>query len=167
MVTVSSGAHRMGKIRFSDLQSEESYKPWRAYGQSKLANLLFCFELQRRADNAGSALISTAAHPGYAATNLQTGTSSKLQDLVMGVLNKVVAQSAEAGRAADAVRRRRADAGRRLRRSQRAGGGAGTPAAGRRLGARPPTSRRPRPSGRSARSSPASATTSVASPPSR
>ncbi|MBA2347441.1 MAG: SDR family NAD(P)-dependent oxidoreductase [Solirubrobacterales bacterium] len=97
VVTVSSGAHRMGKIRFDDLQSEQGYKPWRAYGQSKLANLLFCFELQRRADNAGSPLISTAAHPGYAATNLQTGTSSRLQDLVMGVLNKVVAQSAEAG----------------------------------------------------------------------
>ena len=97
VVTVSSGAHRMGKMRFDDLQSEQSYKPWRAYGQSKLANLLFCFELQRRADNAGSNLISVAAHPGYAATNLQTGTSSRLQDLVMGVLNKVVAQSAEAG----------------------------------------------------------------------
>ncbi len=97
VVTVSSGAHRMGKIRFDDLQSEQGYKPWRAYGQSKLANLLFCFELQRRADNAGSTLISVAAHPGYAATNLQTGTSSRLQDLVMGVLNKVVAQSAEAG----------------------------------------------------------------------
>ncbi len=97
VVTVSSGAHRMGKIRFDDLQSEQSYKPWHAYGQSKLANLLFCFELQRRADNAGSNLVSVAAHPGYAATNLQTGTSSRLQDLVMGILNKVVAQSAEAG----------------------------------------------------------------------
>jgi len=97
VVTVSSGAHRMGKIRFDDLQWEESYKPWPAYGQSKLANLLFAFELQRRADNAGSKLTSTAAHPGYAATNLQTGTSSKAQDLVMVVLNRVVAQSAEAG----------------------------------------------------------------------
>jgi NAD(P)-dependent dehydrogenase (short-subunit alcohol dehydrogenase family) len=97
VVTLSSGAHRMGKIRFGDLQSEERYRPWQAYGQSKLANLLFCFELQRRADNAGSNLLSVAAHPGYAATNLQTGTASKVQDLAMGVLNKVVAQSAEAG----------------------------------------------------------------------
>ncbi len=97
VVTVSSGAHRMGKIRFGDLQSERGYKPWQAYGQSKLANLLFCFELQRRADNAGSNLLSVAAHPGYAATNLQTGTSNKVQDAVMAVLNRTVAQSAEAG----------------------------------------------------------------------
>jgi NAD(P)-dependent dehydrogenase (short-subunit alcohol dehydrogenase family) len=97
VVTLASAAHRMGRIRFDDLQSERSYKPWSAYGQSKLANLLFCFELQRRADHAGSVLRSVAAHPGYAATNLQRGTSSRLQELVMGVLNKVVAQSAEAG----------------------------------------------------------------------
>ena len=97
VVTVSSAAHRMGRMRWDDLQSERGYSPWRAYGQSKLANLLFAFELQRRADNAGSNLVSTAAHPGYAATNLQTGTSSRAQDLVMGVLNRVVAQSAAAG----------------------------------------------------------------------
>ena len=97
VVTLSSGAHRMGRIAFDDLQSERSYKPWRAYGQSKLANLLFCFELQRRSDNAGAALTSVAAHPGYAATNLQTGTSSRAQDLVLAVLNRVVAQSAEDG----------------------------------------------------------------------
>jgi len=97
VVTVSSAAHRMGKIRFDDLQSERGYKPWQAYGQSKLANLLFCFELQRRADDSGANLTSVAAHPGYAATNLQTGTANKLQNLLMGVANKVVAQSAEAG----------------------------------------------------------------------
>ncbi len=97
VVTVSSGAHRMGKMRWDDLQWEQGYSAWRAYGQAKLANLLFCFELQRRADNAGSDLLSMAAHPGYAATNLQTGTSHKAQDLVMAVLNRVVAQSAEAG----------------------------------------------------------------------
>ena len=97
VVTVSSGAHRMGKIRFADLQWEESYKPWPAYGQSKLANLLFAFELQRRAQAAGTALTSVAAHPGYAATNLQTGTSSRVQNAVMAVLNRVVAQSAQDG----------------------------------------------------------------------
>jgi NAD(P)-dependent dehydrogenase (short-subunit alcohol dehydrogenase family) len=97
VVTVSSGAHRMGKIHFDDLQWEKRYKPWPAYGQAKLANLLFAFELQRRADNAGAALTSVAAHPGYAATNLQTGSSNKAQDLVMAVLNRTVAQSAEAG----------------------------------------------------------------------
>jgi len=97
VVTVSSFAHRMGSIRFGDLQSEQKYQPWQAYGQSKLANLLFCFELQRRSDAAGSELTSVAAHPGYAATNLQTGSSNKVQDRVMAVLNRVVAQSAEAG----------------------------------------------------------------------
>jgi len=97
VVTVSSFAHRMGKIRFADLQSEQKYQPWQAYGQSKLANLLFCFELQRRSDTAGADVTSVAAHPGYAATNLQTGTSSKVQDLAMALLNRVVAQSAEAG----------------------------------------------------------------------
>jgi NAD(P)-dependent dehydrogenase (short-subunit alcohol dehydrogenase family) len=97
VVTVSSVAHRMGKIRLDDLQSERGYKAWQAYGQSKLANLLFCFELQRRADTAGANLTSVAAHPGYAATNLQTGTSNRLQGLLMSVANKVVAQSAQAG----------------------------------------------------------------------
>ncbi len=97
VVTVSSVAHRMGRIRFDDLQSERKYRPWPAYGQSKLANLLFCFELQRRSDRAGASLTSVAAHPGYAATNLQTGTSSRLQDLLMGAANKVIAQSAHAG----------------------------------------------------------------------
>lgn len=97
VVTVSSGAHRAGKIRFGDLQSEQRYQPWQAYGQSKLANLLFAFELQRRADAAGAEITSTAAHPGYAATNLQTGTSNKVQDAVLTVLNRTIAQSAEAG----------------------------------------------------------------------
>ena len=97
VVTLSSVAHRMGKIRFDDLQSERKYQAWRAYGQSKLANLLFAFELQRRADATGANLTSVAAHPGYSATNLQKGTSSKLQDLAMIPANKLLAQSAEAG----------------------------------------------------------------------
>ncbi|HBZ69309.1 MAG TPA: short-chain dehydrogenase [Deltaproteobacteria bacterium] len=72
VVNVSSTMHRMGRIRFDDLQSERSYGRWRAYGQSKLANLLFTYELARRAEKAGLGLVSAAAHPGYAATNLQT-----------------------------------------------------------------------------------------------
>ncbi|MGW0230478.1 oxidoreductase [Actinopolymorpha singaporensis] len=71
VVTVSSQAHVMGTIDFDDLMAERRYGPWRAYGQSKLANLLFTFELQRRADRAGMPLTSVATHPGYAATNLQ------------------------------------------------------------------------------------------------
>jgi NAD(P)-dependent dehydrogenase (short-subunit alcohol dehydrogenase family) len=71
VVTVSSGAHRLGRMRWDDLQGQRRYQRWQAYGQSKLANLLFAFELQRRADRAGVALRSVAAHPGLAATNLQ------------------------------------------------------------------------------------------------
>jgi len=71
VVTVSSGMHHVGSVRFDDLQSEHSYGKWRAYGQSKLANLLFAFELQRRADRAGAKLISVGCNPGYIATNLQ------------------------------------------------------------------------------------------------
>ena len=95
-VTVSSGAHRIGKINFDDLQSERSYKRWGAYGQSKLANLLFMYELQRRLDAAGSPLRSMAAHPGYAATNLQFHTES-IQDRLMALGNRIFAQSDEQG----------------------------------------------------------------------
>ncbi len=72
VVTVSSEMHRIGRINFDDLQSEKRYQKWPAYGQSKLANLLFASELGRRAAAAGLDLRSLAAHPGYATTNLQT-----------------------------------------------------------------------------------------------
>jgi NAD(P)-dependent dehydrogenase (short-subunit alcohol dehydrogenase family) len=72
VVTVSSQMHRIGRINFADLQSERRYQKWLAYGQSKLANLLFAGELSRRASAAGLDLRSLAAHPGYATTNLQT-----------------------------------------------------------------------------------------------
>jgi NAD(P)-dependent dehydrogenase (short-subunit alcohol dehydrogenase family) len=72
VVTVTSGVHRAGRIDFANLDAETGYRKWPAYAQSKLANLLFTFELQRRADAAGVELRSVAAHPGYAATNLQT-----------------------------------------------------------------------------------------------
>jgi NAD(P)-dependent dehydrogenase (short-subunit alcohol dehydrogenase family) len=104
VVTVSSGAHRMGKIDFDDLQGERRYRRWGAYGQSKLANLLFARELQRRAEEAGLPLRSLAAHPGYAATNLQSaagrmdrGLVSRLGSAVMAVSNRVMAQSDEMG----------------------------------------------------------------------
>ncbi|HEY6745560.1 MAG TPA: oxidoreductase [Mycobacteriales bacterium] len=72
VVTVTSGAHRAGRMNFANLNGESGYRKWPAYAQSKLANLLFTLELQRRADAAGADLRSVAAHPGYAATNLQT-----------------------------------------------------------------------------------------------
>ncbi len=98
VVTVSSMAHAMGKIDFDDLQRERSYNNWTAYGQSKLANLMFCFELQRRASTAGVALRSMAAHPGYANTNLQfAGPSRFYETALMAVTNRLFAQSADMG----------------------------------------------------------------------
>jgi NAD(P)-dependent dehydrogenase (short-subunit alcohol dehydrogenase family) len=71
VVTVSSGAHHTGSIDFDDLQwVKRRYRPWLAYSQSKLANVLFAFELQRRSDEGGWGLISNACHPGYARTDL-------------------------------------------------------------------------------------------------
>lgn len=70
VVTVSSLAHRMGRIDLSNLNAERRYEKWSAYGQSKLANLLFTLELDRRARNAGVPLTAVAAHPGLSATQL-------------------------------------------------------------------------------------------------
>ena len=101
VVNVSSTAHRIGRMRFDDLQSERSYGKWRAYGQSKLANLLFSFELQRRLEAAGADVICTACHPGYAATNLQTAgprmEGSGWMEGVMNLGNRLFAQSAAMG----------------------------------------------------------------------
>ena len=98
VVTLSSGAHRMGKISLDDLNWERRrYQRWLAYGQSKLANLLFTFELQRRLAAAGSPVRALAAHPGYAATELQSRTGDRLQNALMAVGNKLLAQSGEQG----------------------------------------------------------------------
>jgi NAD(P)-dependent dehydrogenase (short-subunit alcohol dehydrogenase family) len=98
VVTVSSNAHRGGSIRLDDLNWERRrYQRWGAYQQTKLANLLFALELQRRLDAAGSKIRSMAAHPGYAATNLQFRTENRVQDKLMVIGNKLFAQSDEAG----------------------------------------------------------------------
>ncbi len=98
VVTLSSGAHRIpGGINFDDLQFEHRYINWRAYGQSKLANLMFAFELQRRAAEAGAELKSMSAHPGYARTNLQFASPPWYEQLIMRVTNPLVGQSAEMG----------------------------------------------------------------------
>ena len=102
IVTQSSGAHEMGEIDFDDLQGERSYGKWSAYGQSKLANLLFAYELQRRLGNHGwDDAISVACHPGYADTDLQfrgpREMGSTLRTAAMGIANAVLAQSAEQG----------------------------------------------------------------------
>jgi len=73
IVTVASGVSNQGKIEFDNLQSERRYSPmWQAYAQSKLADLVFQQELQRRLTAIHSPILSTGAHPGYAVTNLQT-----------------------------------------------------------------------------------------------
>ena len=75
VVTVSSLTHRMGAMDFDNLNAEKGYKKMSAYGQSKLANLLFTFELQRRLADTGSDVIAVAAHPGWTGTDLQRHTS--------------------------------------------------------------------------------------------
>lgn len=98
VVNVSSNAHKIGRINFDDLQAENRYRRWRAYGQSKLANLLFTFELGRRSQAAGVDLVAVAAHPGWAATNLQTEafswTSVFAQPASMGALPTLHAATA-------------------------------------------------------------------------
>src|SRR5215218_3188021 len=97
VVTLSSTAHRTGRIAFGNLGGERRYFRWRAYAQSKLANLLFALELERRLRGAGSTVKSMAAHPGYAATNLQSAGPPLIDRLVMRVSTAVIAQSDEMG----------------------------------------------------------------------
>ncbi len=98
VVSVSSLLHRSGRIDFDDLQSEQGFRPWRAYSQSKLANLLFAFELDRRSRAAGLTLASVAAHPGYAATKLQSnGPRRPLERVALAVGNLLLAQGAAGG----------------------------------------------------------------------
>ena len=102
IVTHSSGAHESGEMDFDDLHRERSYGKWGAYGQSKLANLLFAYELHRRLEAADiTETLSVACHPGYAATNLQyrgpQQEGSTLRLGLMKVANTVVGQSAQKG----------------------------------------------------------------------
>ncbi|NHN47892.1 SDR family NAD(P)-dependent oxidoreductase [Halostella sp. JP-L12] len=101
VVTQSSGVHERGRIDFDDLHGEASYDEWDAYAQSKLANVLFAYELDRRLDAAGADVRSVACHPGWAATNLQRRgpemAGSRLRLRLMEVANRVFAQSAAGG----------------------------------------------------------------------
>jgi NAD(P)-dependent dehydrogenase (short-subunit alcohol dehydrogenase family) len=101
VVTVSSGMHRFGKADFDRANDRSSYRRWEAYGRSKLANLLFAYELQRRFDACRIDTMSVAAHPGYAATNLQsTGAQmdgSRVLKTVLSLSNRLFAQSATMG----------------------------------------------------------------------
>ncbi|MFF8944620.1 oxidoreductase [Streptomyces sp. NPDC014864] len=99
VVTVSSSAHRWGRVRidFDDLNQDVGYTPQRAYAQSKLANLLFTLELQRRLTESGSPVRAVAAHPGWAATNLQSHTANPVVRAVMQFGNRFLAQDDRAG----------------------------------------------------------------------
>jgi NAD(P)-dependent dehydrogenase (short-subunit alcohol dehydrogenase family) len=91
VVTVSSMAHRRGKMDFDNLNAEKGYNKMPAYGQSKLANLLFTFELQRRLEAKGSSAVATAAHPGWTGTDLQRHSA------VIKFLNNFFAQTPPMG----------------------------------------------------------------------
>ncbi len=98
VVTVSSSAYRLGRIDFADLNWERRrYRRWRAYGQSKLANLLFTTELQRRLTETGSPVLATAAHPGYANTSLGLHSGTRFLGFFLYLGNRYLAQDAVAG----------------------------------------------------------------------
>ncbi|MFE9534084.1 oxidoreductase [Streptomyces sp. NPDC006691] len=101
VVSVSSGMHALSNIDIRDLNSERRYRRWIAYGRSKSANLLFIHELARRLRAAGSDVVAAAAHPGYAATNLQTQAvrmeGRRRAERIVELGNRIMAQPAEAG----------------------------------------------------------------------
>ncbi len=99
VVSVSALAAHGGEMHFENLQAESSYKPWAAYCQSKLADLLFAFELQRRSDLAGWGLTSVAAHPGIARTDLVPNGTGRysLLSIAMRVVGPILFQTAAQG----------------------------------------------------------------------
>ena len=101
VITVSSILHRTGRINFADLQQQRTYAPRGAYAQSKLANLIFAYELQRRSAAAGWPVTSIAVHPGWSATGLQSSgarlAGPTLQGWITGTLTTLMAQSAAMG----------------------------------------------------------------------
>ncbi len=99
VVSVSSVAHLIGAIRFQDLAWERGYSKWRAYGMSKIANLMFTYELARRCDERGFGMVAAAGHPGYSSTNLELRPTAgnALKRALVGFYNPLVAQPAEIG----------------------------------------------------------------------
>jgi NAD(P)-dependent dehydrogenase (short-subunit alcohol dehydrogenase family) len=101
VVTVASTAHRWGRLHFDDLMGERAYTAWGAYGQSKLANLSFAYELERRLRASGKKTLSAAAHPGYSATNLPHVaprlTGARFTAWLMNAGSVVLAMPAEQG----------------------------------------------------------------------
>jgi NAD(P)-dependent dehydrogenase (short-subunit alcohol dehydrogenase family) len=101
VVTVASNAHRRGEIYFDDLQLKHAYTPWKAYSQSKLANVLFAFELQRKSDQAGWQLMSLAAHPGWSSTGIHDSgpamAGANLGGFLLKTISGIFSMPAEQG----------------------------------------------------------------------
>lgn len=101
IVTTSSSAYALGDLDFNDLAWNNNYKPMRAYGRSKLANLSFGYELQKRLANQGDKVLSMVAHPGYCATNLTVAgpkmEGSTFKEFIFNIADRLLAQSAEMG----------------------------------------------------------------------
>ena len=99
IVVVGSGAYKMGlkRIQFEDLNFDKNYTPWNAYAQSKLAQMVFAYELQRRVQAANKNVQVQVCHPGASRTNLLNDTASPVMKLLWNVLSRFIAQSAEKG----------------------------------------------------------------------
>lgn len=97
IVQVSSIAHKFGRMKFDDLMFTSGYTPSVAYGQSKLANIIFAFELNRRLRDAGSKVSAYAVHPGYSATNLQSTGPTGWLNGIYKLTNALMAQPQELG----------------------------------------------------------------------
>jgi len=99
IVVVGSNAYKMGlkRIQFEDLNFDRNYTAWKSYAQSKLAQMMVAYELQRRAETAGSRVMVQVCHPGASRTNLQKDTASPFNKAVWSLLSRVIAQSAEKG----------------------------------------------------------------------
>ena len=99
IVVVGSTAYKMGskKILFEDLNFDNKYTAWKTYAQSKLAQMMFAYELQRRVQAAGKNVLVQACHPGASRTNLLMDTASTFNKIVWSILSPIVAQSAEKG----------------------------------------------------------------------
>ena len=93
VVVISSLAHKIGEINFKDIMLKKEYTPLKAYSQSKLANLMYAFELNKRLSASGSNISCIACHPGYSDTNLQTSGPVGLSKFIMKYANKLLAQS--------------------------------------------------------------------------
>ena len=99
IVVVGSNAYRMGlkRIQFEDLNFDENYTAWNSYAQSKLAQMMFAYELQRRVQAAGKSVQVRVCHPGASRTNLLKDTASSFNKIVWSILSRIIAQSAEKG----------------------------------------------------------------------